>query len=288
MNKPVTTVLACLKNAQTRLIQALDLRTSDARLEAQLFLAQILGVNRAWLLAHDDDELTASQVTQFEATLNRRLEGEPVAYIFGEKEFYGLRFKVSPAVLIPRPETELLVELALARLPLNTPCRVLYLGTGSGAIALTLAKLRPLAEVVAVDVSADALHVAADNAAQLSVPNVRFIQSDWFSQLGTVGKFDAIVSNPPYIAVHDRHLSQGDLRFEPLHALASGQSGYDALDLIIQHAPDLLCSAGWLGLEHGYDQGAYVRAALSQAGFQAIMTQRDLAGVERATSGTVG
>ncbi|MES1999101.1 MAG: peptide chain release factor N(5)-glutamine methyltransferase [Pseudomonadota bacterium] len=284
----MTTVLACLKNAQTRLIQALDLRTSDARLEAQLFLAQILGVNRAWLLAHDDDELTASQVTQFEATLNRRLKGEPVAYIFGEKEFYDLRFKVSPAVLIPRPETELLVELALARLPLNTPCRVLDLGTGSGAIALTLAKLRPLAEVVAVDVSADALHVAADNAAHLGVPNVRFIQSDWFSQLGTVGKFDAIVSNPPYIAVHDRHLSQGDLRFEPLHALASGQSGYDALDLIIQHAPDLLCSAGWLGLEHGYDQGAYVRAALSQAGFQAIMTQRDLAGVERATSGTVG
>ncbi len=288
MNKPVTTVLACLKNAQTRLIQALDLRASDARLEAQLFLAQVLGVNRAWLLAHDDDELTASQVTQFEATLNRRLEGEPVAYIFGEKEFYGLRFKVSRAVLIPRPETELLVELALARLPLNTPCRVLDLGTGSGAIALTLAKLRPLAEVVAVDVSADALHVAADNAAQLGVLNVRFIQSDWFSQLGTVGKFDAIVSNPPYIAVHDRHLSQGDLRFEPLHALASGQSGYDALDLIIQHAPDLLCSTGWLGLEHGYDQGAYVRAALSQAGFQAIMTQRDLAGVERATSGTVG
>jgi release factor glutamine methyltransferase len=288
VNKPVTTVLACLKNAQTRLIQALDLRTSDARLEAQLFLAQILGVNRAWLLAHDDAELTASQATQFEATLNRRLEGEPVAYIFGEKEFYSLRFKVSRAVLIPRPETELLVELALARLPLNTPCRVLDLGTGSGAIALTLAKLRPLAEVVAVDVSADALHVAADNAAQLGVPNVRFIQSDWFSQLGTVGKFDAIVSNPPYIAVHDRHLSQGDLRFEPLHALASGQSGYDALDLIIQHAPDLLCSAGWLGLEHGYDQGAYVRAALSQTGFQAIMTQRDLADVERTTSGTVG
>jgi len=288
VNKPVTTVLACLKNAQTRLIQALDLSASDARLEAQLFLTQVLSVNRAWLLAHDDAELTAPQTAQFETTLNRRLHGEPVAYIFGEKEFYGLRFKVNRAVLIPRPETELLVDLGLARLPLNTPCRVLDLGTGSGAIALTLAKLRPLAEVVAVDVSADALQLAADNAAHLGLSNVRFIQSDWFSQLDTVGKFDAIVSNPPYIAAHDRHLSQGDLRFEPARALASGPLGHDALDLIILHAPQLLSPAGWLALEHGYDQAAHVRAALSQAGFQAIITQCDLAGVDRVTSGDVG
>ena len=277
-----------LKNAQTRLIQSLDLPASDARLEAQLFLAQTLGVNRAWLLAHDDAELTTLQTAQFEALLSRRLEGEPVAYIFGEKEFYGLRFKVSRAVLIPRPETELLVELALARLPLHSPCRILDLGTGSGAIALTLAKLRPLAEVVAVDVSAEALQIAADNATQLGVANMRLIQSDWFSQLGSVGKFDAIVSNPPYIAAHDVHLSQGDLRFEPATALASGSLGHDALDLIIQHAPQWLSPAGWLALEHGYDQAAHIRDALSQAGFQAIITQCDLAGVDRVTSGHVG
>ena len=277
-----------LKNAQTRLIQSLDLATADARLEAQLLLAHTLNVNRAWLLAHDDAEPSALQTAQFEALLNRRLAGEPVAYIFGEKEFYGLTFKVSRAVLIPRPETELLVEWALAQLPLDSPCRVLDLGTGSGAIALTLARLRPLAEVVAVDVNTAALQIAADNAARLGVTNVRFIQSDWFSNLAGVGKFDAIVSNPPYIAAHDVHLSHGDLRFEPAAALASGVLGHDALDQIIQHAPQWLSGAGWLALEHGYDQAAHARSALSRAGFQAIITQCDLAGVDRVSSGRVG
>ena len=277
-----------LKNAQTRLIQSLDLAAADARLEAQLLLAHTLNVNRAWLLAHDDVEPSTLQTAQFEALLNRRLAGVPVAYIFGEKEFYGLTFKVSRAVLIPRPETELLVEWALAQLPLDSPCRVLDLGTGSGAIALTLARLRPLAEVVAVDVSNAALQIAADNAARLGVTNVRFIQSDWFSNLAGVGKFDAIVSNPPYIAAHDVHLSHGDLRFEPAAALASGALGHDALDQIIQHAPLWLSAAGWLALEHGYDQAAHARSALSRAGFQAIITQCDLAGVDRVSSGHVG
>jgi release factor glutamine methyltransferase len=288
VNKPVATVLLRLKNAQTRLIQSLDLPAADARLEAQLLLARALDVNRAWLLAHDDAGLTALQAEQFEALLGRRLTGEPVAYIFGEKEFYGLTFKLSPAVLIPRPETELLVELALAQLPLDTPCRVLDLGTGSGAIALTLARLRPLAEVVAVDLSAEALQIAADNAALLGVTNVCFIQSDWFSNLTGVGKFDAIVSNPPYIAAHDAHLNRGDLRFEPTSALASGALGHDALEQIIQHAPLWLSPVGWLALEHGYDQAAHARSALSRAGFQAIITECDLAGVDRVSSGCVG
>jgi release factor glutamine methyltransferase len=287
VNKPVETVFMRLKNAQTRLIQVLDQSAAAARLEAQLLLAHALGVNRAWLLAHDDAGLTALQTTQFEALLSRRLAGEPIAYIFGEKEFYGLPFKVSPAVLIPRPETELLVELALAQLPLKRPCRVLDLGTGSGAIALTLARLRPLAEVVAVDLSTEALQIAADNAAQLGVTNVRLIQSDWFSQLAGVGKFDAIVSNPPYIAVHDAHLSQGDLRFEPASALASGALGHDALEQIIQQAPHWLLASGWLAVEHGYNQGAHVRDALNQAGFKAIITQGDLAGMDRVTAGSV-
>ncbi len=270
---------------QAQLVQALGLASCDARLEAQLLMAAALDVNRAWLLAHDDEMLDPPVAARYTSWLKRRLTGEPIAYIFGEKEFYGLMFKVSPAVLIPRPETELLLELALARIPVDRPCRVLDLGTGSGIIAITLAKLRPLAELVAVDVSPAALELAQANARNLKASNILFIESDWFSALDSVEKFDVIVSNPPYIRADDPHLARGDLRFEPTHALAAGASGSDALSRIITQAIPHLASTGTLLLEHGYDQGEYVRAALRQTGFPESVTYQDLASVERVTIG---
>jgi len=273
---------------QVQLVQALGLASCDARLEAQLLMAAALDVNRAWLLAHDDEMLAPPVAARYTGWLKRRLAGEPIAYIFGEKEFYGLMFKVSPAVLIPRPETELLVELALARIPVDRPCRILDLGTGSGIIAITLARLRPLAELVAVDVSPAALELAQANARNLKANNILFIESDWFSALDSVEKFDVIVSNPPYICADDPHLARGDLRFEPTRALAAGASGRDALTRIITQAIPHLASTGTLLLEHGYDQGEYARAALRQTGFHESVTYQDLASVERVAIGTVG
>ncbi|BBP05696.1 release factor glutamine methyltransferase [Sulfuriferula plumbiphila] len=273
---------------QAQLMQALALDPCDARLETQLLMAAALGVNRAWLLAHGEEMLAPAAAARYADLLERRLAGEPIAYIFGAKEFYGLMFKVSPAVLIPRPETELLVELALARIAADRPCRVLDLGTGSGIIAVTLARLRPLAELVALDVSPAALALAQENARNLEASNVQFIESDWFSALGSVGKFDVIVSNPPYVSAGDPHLAHGDLRFEPPHALAAGPSGRSALARIIAQAAPNMATAGTLLLEHGYDQGEYTRAALQQAGFHQCVTYHDLAGVERVTLGTVG
>ena len=270
---------------QLQLVQGLGLAPYDARLEAQLLMAAALDVNRAWLLAHDDETLAPPVTARYTSWLKRRLTGEPIAYIFGEKEFYGLLFKVSPSVLIPRPETELLVELALARIPVDRPCRVLDLGTGSGIIAITLAKLRPLAELMAVDVSPVALELAQENARILKAANVLFIESNWFSALDSVEKFDVIVSNPPYIRADDPHLACGDLRFEPPHALAAGASGRDALARIVAQAIPRMVSTGTLLLEHGYDQGTYARDALRQAGFHECATYHDLAGVERVTLG---
>lgn len=272
---------------QAQLTQALGLDPCDARLETRLLMAAALGVNRAWLLAHDDEVLIPTAAARYTDLLERRLAGEPIAYIFGEKEFYGLMFKVSPSALIPRPETELLVELALARIAADRPCRVLDLGTGSGIIAVTLARLRPLAELVALDVSPAALALAQENARNLEASNVRFIESDWFSALDSVQKFDVIVSNPPYIGANDFHLTQGDLRFEPMNALAAGESGHVALEVIIQTAARHLKPEGWLLLEHGYDQGEYTRNALTIAGFWKTQTYHDLARVDRASIGCV-
>lgn len=272
---------------QAQLMQALGLDSSAARLETHLLMAAAAGVNRAWLLAHGEEMLAPAAAARYTDLLERRLAGEPIAYIFGEKEFYGQMFKVSPAVLIPRPETELLVELALTRIAADKPCRVLDLGTGSGIIAITLARLRPLAELVALDVSPLALALARYNAHQLGAAQVRFIESDWFSALDTVEKFDVIVSNPPYIAARDPHLARGDLRFEPINALAAGKSGHAALEVIIQTAARHLKPEGWLLLEHGYDQGEYTRNALAVAGFRETQTYPDLAQVDRVSAGCV-
>lgn len=297
-------IQAILQDHSKQLEAALGLDSGSARIEVQCLLQAVLQVNRAWLLAHPEHLLSAGQQTRFAALFERRLGGEPVAYLLGEREFYGLNFKVSPATLIPRPETELLVELALQRCgrvaapPPGThrppPCggipqqgafRVLDLGTGSGAIALSIAHARPNAEVVAVDASQDALEVARENARRLNIGNASFLQSDWFSALSGE-RFDIIVSNPPYVAVDDVHLAQGDVRFEPRTALTSGADGLNDIRRISTQAKAFLNPDGWLLLEHGYDQAAQVRALLQQAGFTSVFSARDLAGIERVSGGS--
>lgn len=274
-----------LQQDQARLATALGLEIAAARFEVHLLMARALQVNRAWLVAHGDEALSPTVYAQYHSWLARRLQGEPVAYIFGEKEFYGMVLMLTADVLIPRPETELLVELALAHMPITQTLRVLDLGTGSGAIALSLAKLRPQAQLLAVDASAAALRVAQANAQRLQLSNISFVESNWYQQVAAEPKFDLVVSNPPYIAAGDRHLQQGDLRFEPVSALAAGVNGLDDLRAIIDYAPRYLVAGGWLMLEHGFEQAAATRGLLNQAGFSALATHRDLAGMERVSIG---
>lgn len=262
---------------------SLNLPQDEARSEVQTLLQTVLNVNRAYLLAHPERVLTEQERSRYQTALQRRVQGEPLAYIMGEREFFGLNFKVTPVTLIPRADTELLVELALAGIA-SPGCRVLDLGTGSGAIALSIAHSRPDAEVTAVDASAAALAVAQENAQRLGIENVGFVLGDWFSALA--GRcFDLIVSNPPYIAENDRHLAQGDLRFEPAGALASGADGLDDIRRIISEAGTYLTPGGWLMLEHGYDQAAQVRALLRAAGYENIQSDNDLSGIERVSRG---
>ncbi|MBN9134221.1 MAG: peptide chain release factor N(5)-glutamine methyltransferase [Nitrosospira multiformis] len=259
-------------------------RRNIADIDARMLLQYILDANHAYLLAHPEQKLTAEQTQAFYLLTDRRALGEPVAYLTGTREFYSLEFNVTPAVLVPRPETELLIDLALARIPPQRSCRILDLGTGSGAIALTLARHRPLAEVTAVDVSAAAVAVANANAARFKLNNVRVIEADWFD--GLVGEsFDLIVSNPPYVASGDPHLTQGDLRFEPRIALVAPGEGLDCIRSIIGSAPVHLASEGSLLLEHGYDQAEACRRLLGEAGFREIFSHPDLAGIMRVSGG---
>lgn len=245
-------------------------------LEARILIAHALQCSRVQLVIRENDTLSDAQVNAISGLLLRRMQGEPVAYLTGEREFYGLRLKVTPAVLIPRPETELLVELALTRLAQQG--RAVDLGTGSGAVAIALAATRRDAQITATDISHDALNVARDNARDHHL-TIDFIQSDWFASLDD--RFDLIVSNPPYIAASDVHLSQGDLRFEPPSALTDHANGMTALSAIIAGAPAHLKPGGWLLLEHGHDQSAAVRADLMRAGGTEVRSWRDLAGIER-------
>lgn len=265
------------------------LRAARPRLEpgeAERLLAHVLDRTAAWLYAHGDAPVAAEEHRRFESLVERRVRGEPLAYLVGSRGFWRFDLAVSPATLIPRPETERLVELALERLPEGPPLRVADLGTGSGAIALSLAFERPRAQVVATDASADALAVARGNAAALKLENIGFRQGDWCEPLAGE-RFDLIASNPPYIAEGDPHLSQGDLRHEPAAALASGADGLDAIRRIVAQSPAHLVPGGWLLLEHGRDQGAAVRALLRQAGFVDVSTGRDLEQRERVTLGRV-
>lgn len=258
----------------------------DARHEAELLLLHVLERPRSWLFAHATDPLAAADQAAFEALLARRVAGEPVAYLTGRRGFWTLDLEVDPATLIPRPETELLVELALERLPPDQALQLADLGTGSGAIALALASERPRAQVLATDASPGALAVAARNAARHELDNVRFAEGghDWYAPLQGV-RFDLIASNPPYIASNDPHLEQGDLRFEPSTALASGMDGLDDIRRIVDGGQAHLRPGGWLLIEHGWDQGAAIRALFEATGFAEVQTVQDLEQRDRITLG---
>ncbi|KDP83487.1 MULTISPECIES: peptide chain release factor N(5)-glutamine methyltransferase [Cupriavidus] len=252
-------------------------------LEARLLVSHVTGLSRTQLITRDNETLSPVQRESIAALLGRRLAGEPVAYLLGEREFFGRGFRVTPDVLIPRPDTEIAVEAALKLLaPLPAP-RVLDMGTGSGALAVTLACERPDAEVWATDISPGALQVAEGNARALGAANVRFLASDWYAGLPGGLRFDLIVSNPPYIAAGDPHLAQGDLRFEPIDALTDHGDGLSDLAAIVAGARARLHAGGWLLMEHGYDQGQAARDLLAAAGMTEIFTARDLADHERCT-----
>jgi release factor glutamine methyltransferase len=254
------------------------------RLDARVLLRHVLQCDDAWLIAHYDEPLTAPQAAAYGALIARRAAGEPVAYLTGSREFYGREFAVTAAVLIPRPETELLVELALQRLPANGGSHVLDLGAGSGCIGVTIAAERPDVQVTLVDASANALDVARINAHRFAAANTILLRSDWYAALADA-RYDLIASNPPYVAAGDAHLQQGGLRFEPQSALVAGSDGLADLRRIVAGAPAHLTSGGWLICEHGHDQAEACTALLRQSGFSHIFTARDLAGIHRVSGG---
>ncbi|RZF28767.1 peptide chain release factor N(5)-glutamine methyltransferase [Paraburkholderia sp. UYCP14C] len=261
-------------------------------LEARILLTHVLGWRRTQLITRGDEPLERANVERYRALEARRMAGEPVAQLVGAREFFGLEFEVTPHVLIPRPETELLVETALTAIEPRPRPRVLDLGTGTGAIAVAIASMRPDAQVWALDRSADALSVATRNGARLLDPKrpggaVTFLHSDWYGSLDAALRFDAIVSNPPYIASGDPHLSEGDLRFEPRGALTDEADGLSAIRAIVAGAPQHLATEGALWIEHGYDQAEAVRALLSAQGFAEVRSECDLAGIERISGGVL-
>lgn len=269
------TIAALLAEARTRIAPA----------EARLLLGHLLQRSTAWLEAHRDEPVDAVIERQMSALVGRRSAGEPIAYLLGVREFYGRDFAVTPDVLIPRPETELLVDIAKQKVDAGETANILDLGTGSGCIAVTLALELPQAKVAAADVSPVALAVARDNAVGLGA-KVEFFKSDWFAAL-PAQTFDLIVANPPYVAAGDSHLSQGDLRFEPQGALTDHADGLAALRRIIAHAPAWLRPGGWLFVEHGYDQADAVRDLLQAAGLTDIEQHRDLAGIVRCSGARI-
>jgi release factor glutamine methyltransferase len=284
------TVAMLRREARARLSTLGD----EAPAEADHLLAAALQRGRAWLHAHGEEAVAPHRVATFRDWLRRRAAGEPVAYLTGVREFWSLPLRVSPAVLVPRPDTETLVEAALSRLPLERDLLVADLGTGSGAIALAIASERPRARLVASDASADALEVAQDNARALGLADrVAFRHGDWWDAFDATppqtrslpSRFDMVVSNPPYIAEGDPHLAAGGLPFEPVAALASGPEGLDAIRAIIAGAGAFLAAGGWLLLEHGSAQGESVRAILNEYGFRSVQTIVDLEGRERVSLG---
>ncbi|WP_413594827.1 peptide chain release factor N(5)-glutamine methyltransferase [Citrobacter youngae] len=263
-----------------------QLQSSESpRRDAEIILEFVTGKGRTYILAFGETQLTDAQCEQLNSLVARRQRGEPVAHLTGVREFWSLPLFVSPATLIPRPDTECLVEQALARLPAS-PCRILDLGTGTGAIALALASERPDCTVTAVDRMPDAVDLANRNRLNLAIDNVRVLQSNWFSALSGQ-QFEMIVSNPPYIDEQDPHLAQGDVRFEPLSALVAGESGLADIMLIIDQSRRVLSAGGYLLLEHGWQQGEAVRDAFTRAGYQTVETCRDYGGNERVTLGRI-
>lgn len=254
-----------------------------ARMESEMLLCHTLDVSRAFLYSNPDIDVPMKRRADFLALVLRRCQGEPMAYLTGKREFWSLELNVGPDVLIPRPETELLVELALERIPQGCNWRIADLGTGSGAIALAIASERPACEVLASDLSEAALVIARENARRLGIGSVKFCQGSWLEPLS--GSFQLIVSNPPYVDKDDPHLQQGDCRYEPKMALSPGIDGLAAIREISRQSIEKLGAGGWLLTEHGHDQGAEVRDLLRQSGFQSVNTHADLAGLERVSEG---
>jgi release factor glutamine methyltransferase len=265
-------------------LAALQVKPLLGPLENRMLLCHVLGLTRVQLITQSERVISSAEAALLSKLIERRRNGEPMAYLVGQREFYGLPFYVDPSVLIPRPDTELLVDLALDRLPQQGS--VLDMGTGSGAIAVALAHTRPDAEVTALDVSADALAVARRNA-DANLVKLHLIVSNWYDALGEQ-RFDVIAANPPYIAAGDIHLSQGDLRFEPIGALTDHLDGLSALRRIVQGAARHLRPHGWLLMEHGYDQAEAVRALLNDAGYGEVQSWQDLAGIARVSGGQAG
>lgn len=265
-------------------LQQLDGKNPDSRLEAEILLCHVLNKNRAYIFAHPEKSLNPIQLEHFSQLVLRRTKGEPLAYITGNREFWSLSLKVNPSTLIPRHETERLVELALELIPNQPNTYLLDLGTGSGAISLALAKERPNWHIDACDFSHEALTVARENAQTNGIENVHFYQSDWFKSLPQK-RYHAIISNPPYIDKDDPHLSQGDLRFEPQNALVSGQEGFADLQYIIEHSPDYLLPGGLLLLEHGFEQKVRIRSILKKLGYINVQCWQDIQGHDRVSGG---
>lgn len=255
--------------------------SDSARLDAELLLAKAINMPRSYLFAHPDDTLDPAAIERFDTALARRTAGEPMAYISGTREFWSLELSVSPATLVPRPETEVLVERALREIPRRAALRLLDLGTGSGAIALALARERPLCEVTAIDASEDALAVAELNARELALPNVRCLLGDWTAPVRDE-RFDLIVSNPPYVRADDPALER--LTFEPAAALVAGADGLDAIRRLATECIPILVADGWLMIEHGADQQEAVASLLADNGWRDIECQRDYAGLPRVSA----
>ena len=253
-------------------------------LDAEILLAEVLGVNRSYLYTWPEKLLPATTCHHFQQHVQRRLQGEPIAYIIGRKAFWTFELDVTPATLIPRPETELLVEQALARIPPHQTHSIIDLGTGSGAVALSIASERPHCQVIATDISKHAIQVAANNAKRLQLPNVQFVVGHWLAPFQPAS-FDVIVSNPPYIAIDDPHLHQ--LTYEPQHALVAGKMGLDDIEILVANAKHYLKTGGWLLLEHGYEQATTIQQLFHQANYTHITTYHDLANLPRVTVGAV-
>ena len=258
--------------------------SETAQLDAEVLLCHCLDKNRSFLRAWPERQPSAEQASRYRTLIAQRLQGAPVAYLTGHREFWSRSFKVSPDVLIPRPDSELLIELALTLLPAGKPCKIIDLGTGSGILAITLAAERQLADVIATDLSPKALAIAQHNATALNTANVRFLQSRWFDDV-TDSSFDLVISNPPYIASGDPHLQQGDVRFEPGEALVSGENGLKDIRLIAGQARQHLKNNGHLLIEHGYNQQAEVQAIFKTLNYRHVATHPDLSGNPRVTSG---
>jgi release factor glutamine methyltransferase len=279
LHRSIVTVGAALR----RTLHELELTSPTPRLDAEVLLMHACGIDRSELITRHETALTGEQQNQLQGLLARRQRGEPVAYLTGTREFWSMELNVTPATLIPRPETELLVEKVLELVPRDTEWTIADLGTGSGAIALAIAKERPCCRVIAIDSSRPALEVAKSNARKFSLTNIEFRQGDWFTPLAGAS-FDVIASNPPYIRAGDPHLKQGDLRFEPVAALVSGADGLDAIRHIALHAREFLRPGGWLLFEHGWDQADAAGEILRRQGYRDIVSHADLTGHARVTA----